>query len=402
MLRALCLMMTVLVVPSGHASADDPPDLGANAALRYWQGFASLPKLSKDEESQLNAECLTMPLDARAHRLALESTYALRMMHYGAALPRCAWGIVEEEGIEAHLPHAQAARVMSSLACLRARIHLEEGRKAEAVDDLVAATILGRQVSRDGILIAMLIGDAIERRTGDMIALILPELDAGTIRGLKARLDALPPGGRLAAAMKLEERFIVDWLVRKIKGAKDREALLTFLGQISNMSQPRERTSSPMERGRDFLDHCGGTVDGALKMAEELRTGFALMAPKLELPPEQLVKEFDREMRERSANPFFTLFPGLDMVRMAQARADARRALLSAAIAVQLEGRAALEDHPDPIIGGPFEYAPFEGGFELRTRWKRDDQRPAKSQLEDGRPVDPRRPVVLAVGRRGK
>jgi hypothetical protein len=34
----------------------------------------------------------------------------------------------------------------------------------------------------------------------------------------------------------------------------------------------------------------------------------------------------------------------------------------------------------------------------LRTRWKRDDQLPAKWQLEEGF----NRPVVLAVGRRGK
>ena len=39
MLRALCLAMILLGVPLREASADGPPDLGANAALKYWQAF---------------------------------------------------------------------------------------------------------------------------------------------------------------------------------------------------------------------------------------------------------------------------------------------------------------------------------------------------------------------------
>src|SRR5262249_30911279 len=36
--RALCLALTLVVLPPGYASAD-APDLGANAALSYWQAF---------------------------------------------------------------------------------------------------------------------------------------------------------------------------------------------------------------------------------------------------------------------------------------------------------------------------------------------------------------------------
>src|SRR5262249_35644276 len=58
--RALCLALTLLVLPLGYASADAPPDLGANAALKYWQAFATLPKLTEAEQTKLTAECLTM------------------------------------------------------------------------------------------------------------------------------------------------------------------------------------------------------------------------------------------------------------------------------------------------------------------------------------------------------
>ena len=46
MLRALCLSMTVLVLPSSYVSADTPSDPSGNAALKYWQAFATMPKLS--------------------------------------------------------------------------------------------------------------------------------------------------------------------------------------------------------------------------------------------------------------------------------------------------------------------------------------------------------------------
>ena len=47
----------------GVSSADAPPDLGANAALKYWQAFSQLPKFTDAQENKLLAEYLTMPVD---------------------------------------------------------------------------------------------------------------------------------------------------------------------------------------------------------------------------------------------------------------------------------------------------------------------------------------------------
>src|SRR6266436_6702991 len=134
MLRALCLGLTVLLLPPSHASADAPPDLAANAALKYWQAFATLPKFTDAEQTRLNADCLTMPLDAHARQITDQADYALQMMHYGAALPRCEWGTSREEGIHVRLPNGPAARVLSSLACLRARMRFEAGQTTAAID----------------------------------------------------------------------------------------------------------------------------------------------------------------------------------------------------------------------------------------------------------------------------
>ena len=381
--------MTIFALPLGYASADAPPDLGANAALKYWQAFAQLPRITDAEQKKLVADCLIMPLDAHAREIVTQADHALLMMHRGAALPRCNWGIGSEEGIRALLPHPQAARVLASLACLRARLRFEDGRNAEAIEDIVAGMTLGRHISQDGLLIPVLFRQVIEHRMTETLARYLPRLDARIIKELKTRLEALPPGGSPATAMKFEDKFTMDWLVREVKDANDKNSLPAFLGELC---------SSP-EKGRAFLEECGGTVEGVLKFVEETRACYVLMATTLDLPLDQFEQEYNREVKKQAGNPVFKLlFPDMFKVRWAQARADVHRALLSAALSVQLDGRDGLKSHPDPVARGSFEDVAFEGGYELRSRWKMDDKVPSRWQLDE----DFNKPPVLTVGLRGK
>jgi hypothetical protein len=384
MLRALCLAMTPVVLLMGSARADDSAALEVNAALVYWQAFATLPTLTHDEQGRLGSECLTMPLDDSARELVNKAGYSLTMMHRGAAVPRCGWAIDwDEDGIDALLPHASAARVLSSLACLRARISFHEGRGGEAIDDVVAAMTLGRHVSLDGSLIAVLVGYSIEHRMGEVLALGLPRLDAKAIKDVQQRLAALPAGESPGAALRACEEKTLDWWIRKVQRTKDEGSLLDLLALVTKESEGKDR--DPRARGREFLELCGGNADGVLKCAQEARPSYELMAKGLELPLDQFEKEFERETMKRTGNPVFkAFFPPLVKVRRSQARADVRRALLSAALAVQLEGRDALKNHPDPVAGGPLEFVTFVGGFELHSNFKDDDKS-----------------LVLTVGRRG-
>jgi hypothetical protein len=385
--RALCLIVTVLGLAAGAAPADAPPDLGANAALKYWQAFATLPKLGEADGQKLNAESLTMPLDAHARELVAKADYALEMMHRGAALPRCDWGVSYEDGVYVRLPHADGARTLSALACLRARLRFEDGQSAAAVDDLVAALTLGRHASRDGVLIMTVTGYGIEHRTTDALAQHLPRLDAAAVRALKTRLDALPPGGSTSNGLRYEEISYLDWFVRTVKEAKDKDKLLAVLSPLFTPEGPGRLTPEQQAaKAREFLQRCGGTAEGVVKAAEETRSLYTAMVRKLDLPLDQFEKEFEREKIQRAGNPVFAVFfPAITNVRRAQARTDVRRAMLAAALAVRLDGQGALKDHPDPTTGRPFEYAAFEAGFELRSTLKgRDDK-----------------PVTLTVGRRG-
>jgi hypothetical protein len=382
MLRALCLAPTLLVLTAANASAADRPDPGTNAALLYWQAFAQLPKLTDTEGAKLGADCLTMPLDEHARGLVTKSAYALRMMHRAAALQRCDWAVPwEDEGIEALLPQLNAARALSAVACLRARIHFDEGRPADAIDDILAARAMGRHVSRDGSAIAVLVGFSIDARTGDAIALNLPRLNTGMVTGLTAKLDAMPPMGTMAAAMLLCEKATLGWFIRKVQTAKDEDALVAFLGMTGDPKRP------DTENGGAFLKACGGTAAGVVRLAEETRSSYDRMAKAMELPLDQFEKAAETELRKQAGNPvFMTLFPAVAKVRQSQARAETRGAMLSGALAVRLDGRDALAKHPDPVSGAPFEYVPYERGFELRSKPLTKDDKP----------------LVLTVGSRAK
>jgi hypothetical protein len=172
-----------------------------------------------------------------------------------------------------------------------------------------------------------------------------------------------------------------------VKSAKDKESLVAVLTPFAVLAaHPEGRVSDPVEKGRVLLDKCGGTATSVLKFAEAARPSYALVGEKLRLPLAQFEKEFERETARQAGNPVFKLFfPAVAKVRQSQDRAEVRRALLSAAFAVQLDGPDALKAHPDPVAGGPFEYTRFAGGFELRSKFGQDGH-----------------PLSLTVGRRGE
>ena len=288
-------------------------------------------------------------------------------MHYGAAQPRCDWGMCHQEGVFTRLPQAEAARVMASLVCLRARMRFEAGQSAEAVDDIVAGMTLSRHCSLTGTNIMLLSGYAIEHRMIEALALHIPKLDPKMIPDLKKRIAAIPAGLTMADALATEEEYFLDWFIRIVKKAKDKESLLAVLAFIDNEPEGKPRGSG--EKTRAFVEECGGSMEGVLRRAEETRESYREVTKMLAMPMDQFEKEFDLEAKKRADNPVFKVFfPAIVNVRRAQARMDVRRALLSAALAVRQDGPDALKNNPDPVVGGPFEYAPFDGGFELSSK----------------------------------
>jgi hypothetical protein len=334
-----------------------------------------------------------MPLDARAREIAVKAAYALEMMRRGAALSRCDWNVDFEQGIKVPFNHGDGAEVLSALACLRARLRFEAGEKGDGLEDLIAAVALGRYVSQDGTLDSITAGYHIERRASETLARYLPRLDRGLLQELKTRLAGLPRSGSAAAATLRMEEALLDWIAGETRAARDKESLLAFLTQLCGSKSDALETNRA--RGRACLEQCGGTGEGVLKFVNDMRPRCAALANTLDLAPAEIEKGFERETRKLAANPLFKLFaPVLHNIRVRQARTQTRRALLAAALAIQLDGQDALQNHPDPVAGGPFAYVGLEGGYLLRSKQGPDKKIVLELKLDE----QLAKPVELRVG----
>jgi hypothetical protein len=377
MLRALLLTAILVSEPRGAATADTPPGLGENAALKYWQAFATLPKLSDADAQRLNAADPDAALDASLRQFVDAAEYPLTILHRGAALPHCDWGIGHEDGIYVRIPTVPAARVLSSLACLRARIRFEEGRQAEGLDDLLAAMTLSRHLSTGGAGQELIGSYNVEHRAIDTLARDLPRLKPNLVKTIKSRLEALPQGGRPATAVRGDEALLLDWFVRSVKEAKTPKALLEFVTVVDQVCRLPEKPKDPVANGRAFIEVCGGNAEGVIRCAEETRPLYAMLATQLDLPLDRFAVEWKREETARAGNPVFRAFLSRILwMRFQQARVDVRRAYLAAALDVRLNGRSALKRHTDPVVNEPIQDLPFPGGYELRSKLKSDEGNP--------------------------
>ena len=113
--------------------------------MKYWQAFALLPTLDKDQEKLLQ-EWNKVPLDAAALKLIDGSRMSLVYLHRGAKLPRCDWSLDYEDGIGLRLPYCPKSLTLARLAALHARHEFEQGHWKAGWEDVTALLKLGRHV----------------------------------------------------------------------------------------------------------------------------------------------------------------------------------------------------------------------------------------------------------------
>src|SRR5436305_1232576 len=92
-----------------------PAGLGQNAALRYWQAFAHLPRFD-DAQQKLLAGGADAANDPAAAKLTEEGVNALLYLHRGAAIGPCDWGLHWEDGPYLLLPQLSKGRDLARLA----------------------------------------------------------------------------------------------------------------------------------------------------------------------------------------------------------------------------------------------------------------------------------------------
>jgi len=184
-----------------------PPNPPSGAALFYNQAFAAMPNLSVEEQKCLYANP-EKPLDRPlAQKIVERFGPTLDLLAQGAKEPSCEWGVDLNAIEKMSWPNGINVMLCRQALSLRARLHLEEGNTAEAVDDLLLSLRLSRQAGEPPIPICVL-----GRITNDNALLTitlreLPKFDKASLQKLADGLKTLPPSSSMAESIALERKL---------------------------------------------------------------------------------------------------------------------------------------------------------------------------------------------------
>ena len=364
-------------------ASDAKPEVGSNAAMKYWQAFALMPAMGKDEE-KLVEQWSKVPLDAAARKLIERSQGSLEFLHRGAKLRRCDWSLDYEDGLFLRLPYITKARTLAQLAALNARHEFEQGRGKAGWEDVTDVLRLGRHLEMEPLFVQRFAGSALESVAIDAAATYLPELKSVLPEAAYKDLEALPVAATLEQVVLQEKRVFLMSMIQRLQHAEQRQKgswqgvwQEMFHAVFVTSEQKNSRSLESVEAVKTF--------EQAVKWLEDLLPFYDELAKMTNLP----WKEFDARFpdfisRAKAVNPLADqILPMTDAMVATERRTVTRAALLKAAVAVVLGGPDKLKDIQDPFGDGPFEYSALDKGFEL------------KSKL-----IYREKPVTLTVGRR--
>ena len=349
------LVLTCLSASVAVAGEESCP----NAALAYWQAFAMLPPTDKDQDKVLSS-ALTAPLDKHASALIKQSQGSMKALRRATAMSHCDWGLDFSAGPHVVMPHLSKARQMARFAALHARKQFADGNADTALDVVGDIFVMSRHAGGDDVLISVLVQYAVESVGFGLVAPNLPNLDRDQIDSLSRQLDALPDGGSLLGALKLEQKIYVGWARQVIQNA---ESAAEAIRQLRTLTE--ENHESDPDLPDITREQISVWLDGTTKDYEEI---FELY----DLPPEAFEARWAKLLKRiEASNPFSnTVLPGLKGVRNARDKNAANWALFRAAIGVARDGVDSLASVKDPFGDGPFKYTKLAGGFRLTSQYR--------------------------------
>ncbi len=281
----LAIVLPLAMLPLSPAAAQAPeanPDLGANAALKYWQAFALLPTLDKDQEKLLQ-EWNKVPLDTAALKLIDRSQMSLIYLHRGAKLPRCDWSLDYEDGIALPLAHFPSSLTLARLAALHARHEFDQGHWKAGWQDVTDMLKLGRQVGMGPQFVVRWVGYRIETYAIEAAAPYLPQLKPIIPEAASDVLDTLPAGPTLQQVVLGEKRTGLMWLIQELNKAEQHKEGSWRVVWHNYIDVPWQESQY-----RDSIQSVK-TFEQAVKMLEDLLPFYDELAKLIALP----WREFD-------------------------------------------------------------------------------------------------------------
>lgn len=355
---AIALVLIGAVRCLGADIPGDRSDLGDNAALQYWQGFAELPVLDPAEQKALE-NCENIGLDGAADALLDKARPSLMYLHRGERLQRCAWGLDYKDGPNLLMPHLGKARALARFAVLHMRQQLTRHQWHAGAEDTLALLRFARHVGVDPVLIARIVDTGIEFLTIEQLAPFLPDMDAPSLKLLADGLATLAPAATLQSCIIDDRRFTAEPLAQRLQQAalaKDsrlKDILDAFVDPQSStrLTKELETTAHAAACSRDFPR----LYDEILAMSE--------------LPSAEFAKQYRDFENAIARNPLaLGMLPNLQGLRAAFDRQQTRMELLRAAIAVVQGGSERVKDVKDPFGDGPFQFRGLDHGFVLTSK----------------------------------
>jgi hypothetical protein len=392
--RLAAAAVCVLLASATLRAADVPSH--QNAALQYLIAFEYLPRPGTPEGRLLDDWEAVRFDEAKVETLRRWQT-PLKYLHRGAELKDCVWPSAlnrARDGINAISP-THHARELAVLGVLRARYRFEHGRPEAAFDDVLAVLKLARHVGQEGGMIPLLIERAVEEQAIRCVARNIGAVkDRELWRNFLRKWDALPKATTLADAIAAERDWHVAWFkTRGVRVGSDPEPDLE--GNPPKDDGERVATIKyllgfQLESGsvREFTTAINREYGRAVEIAR---------LPLDEVRP--AAKEWNARLGQNAAGydrvvwVYITLgTPDVYKLRLGEARRDAGRAMLRAAVAAAAENADVTKTSRDPFGDGPFEVTKTPDGYELRS--KLDD---LLTGVEKQGRVKPAGRAVLAV-----
>jgi hypothetical protein len=386
----LLSLLTAAGLPLAGVSAE-PSATNINPALLYYQAFlvapAPLPQAEWDYLASKEGRTQRLP-DRYAEIVAgYDSQFALVRQAALATVP-CDWGADLSLGPDTPLPYLARAKATVIAARLRVAWDLQHDRQADACDDLLASLCLARNVSRDGILISVLVQIAMEAIACTTVAENFGQFSPETLKRLADGLESLPARGTVAGCVPTKKVLNEDWTLRRIQelqranSGDDDKVMAAIHDMFAHVFDLRSRAGITSDEEADganwwarLTQAAGGTSEGVARLVTELGPSDQKLASVMASPYGQYgnqVKQLESEL-EQSSNPLLSLgFSAWENSRAREFKALVFLAMVRAATEYRLHGAAGLQQVSDPCGQGPFALRRFvlEGvdrGFELKS-----------------------------------
>src|SRR6266571_3730064 len=216
-MKSIC-WLTCIVIAGAVGANGGQFRTDINPALKFYQAFIVAPNLPQAERDYLfTNDWRGQKLPERFGELVARYDNEFKLVRQAAqATVPCDWGIDMSPGPATLLPHLARIKAIAQVARLRAMWDLQQGRAADARDDLLAVFALGRNSARDGVLISALVQIAVENIVCSTVAENWHQFTSDILKQLTDGFAAAPPRGTMAACIPMEKSSFLDWLADKI------------------------------------------------------------------------------------------------------------------------------------------------------------------------------------------